>query len=86
MYKTKTAQVPSDLQALEEKRIINDQLVAIAEKAYSTAEAMDEKGKKQIKVLAKNNELLNLVLVFLYKVRMQNFFLLFEDLKKANST
>jgi len=58
VYKTKTAQVPSDLQALEEKRIINDQLVAIAQKAYSTSEAMDEKGKKQIKVLAKNNELL----------------------------
>jgi len=58
VYKTKTATVPDDLQALEEKRIINDKLIAIAEKAYSNSEAMDEKGKKQIKILAKNNELL----------------------------
>jgi hypothetical protein len=58
VYKTKTATVPDDLQALEEKRIINDQLVAIAQKAYSTSEAMDQQGKKQIKILHEQNDLL----------------------------
>ena len=58
VYKTKTATTPNDAQVLKEKNIINDTLVQMAEELYSDSKTLDDKGKKQIKILAKNNELL----------------------------
>ena len=58
VLKTKIAKDPTDSQTVEEMVIINQQLIDEVGKAFDSAEAVDAKGKKQIKVMAVDNELL----------------------------
>ena len=58
VLKTKIAKDPTDSQTVEEMVIINQQLIDEVGKAFDSAETVDAKGKKQIKVMAVDNELL----------------------------
>ena len=58
VLKTKIAKDPTDAQTVEEMVIINQQLIDIVGKSFNSAEAVDQEGKKQIKILASDNELL----------------------------
>ena len=58
VLKSKIAQAPTNAQIVQEMLIINQELINKVEKALISAESLDEEGKKQIKVLSKDNEIL----------------------------
>ena len=58
VLKTKIAKDPTNTETVEEMVIINQQLVDIVGESLGSVEAVDEKGKTQIKILASDNELL----------------------------
>jgi hypothetical protein len=58
VLKTKISQDPTNAKTVEQMVFINQQLVDIVGKSFGSADEVDQEGKKQIKVLARDNELL----------------------------
>ena len=55
--KTKIAKDPTDAQTVEEMVSINQELIDIVGKSFDSADELDAEGKKQIKILFSDNEL-----------------------------
>ena len=58
VLKTKIAQDPTNAKTVEQMVFVNQQLVDIVGKSFGSADEVDQEGKKQIKILARDNELL----------------------------
>ena len=58
VLKTKIAKDPTDAQTVEEMVSINQELIDIVGKSLNSAEEVDAEGKRQIKILSSDNELI----------------------------